>query len=133
MPPLREGPCSHCFQDCPAAEKESQVLRIVSVCGGRGAVSGARVQWIGLGLDILFPIPQCSHVAGICHNILSCSPQELLEQKAVLERVQLDNPLVSSDLSPLTSWQLGLGPETLFQDSTEFCTVTATRPFLFRC
>lgn len=63
MPPLREGPCSHCFQDCPAAEKESQVLRI------------------------------CSHVAGICHNILSCSPQELLEQKAVLERVQLDNPL----------------------------------------
>ncbi|XP_045714972.1 connector enhancer of kinase suppressor of ras 1 isoform X2 [Phyllostomus hastatus] len=50
-------------EDCPAAEKESQVLRI------------------------------CSHVTGICHNILSCSPQELLEQKAVLERVQLDNPL----------------------------------------
>ncbi|KAF6108034.1 connector enhancer of kinase suppressor of Ras 1 [Phyllostomus discolor] len=49
-------------EDCPAAEKESQVLRI------------------------------CSHVTGICHNILSCSPQELLEQKAVLERVQLDNP-----------------------------------------
>ncbi|XP_036112292.1 connector enhancer of kinase suppressor of ras 1 isoform X2 [Molossus molossus] len=49
-------------EDCPAAEKESQVLRI------------------------------CSHVAGICHNILSCSPQELLEQRAVLERVQLDDP-----------------------------------------
>lgn len=50
-------------EDCPAAEKESQILRI------------------------------CSHVAGICHNILSCSPQELLEQRAVLERVQLDHPL----------------------------------------
>ncbi|XP_006924455.1 connector enhancer of kinase suppressor of ras 1 [Pteropus alecto] len=50
-------------EDSPAAEKESQVLRI------------------------------CSHVAGICHNILNCSPQELLEQKAVLERVQLDDPL----------------------------------------
>lgn len=50
-------------EDSPAAEKESQVLRI------------------------------CSHVAGICHNILNCSPRELLEQKAVLERVQLDDPL----------------------------------------
>uniref|UniRef100_A0A8C3W6G1 Connector enhancer of kinase suppressor of Ras 1 n=1 Tax=Catagonus wagneri TaxID=51154 RepID=A0A8C3W6G1_9CETA len=49
-------------EDCPAAEKESKVLRI------------------------------CSHVAGICHNILSCSPEELLEQRAVLERVPLDNP-----------------------------------------
>uniref|UniRef100_F6UHP3 Connector enhancer of kinase suppressor of Ras 1 n=1 Tax=Equus caballus TaxID=9796 RepID=F6UHP3_HORSE len=50
-------------EDCAAAEKESKVLRI------------------------------CSHVAGICHNILSYSPKELLEQRAVLERVQLDNPL----------------------------------------
>ncbi|XP_007934073.2 connector enhancer of kinase suppressor of ras 1 [Orycteropus afer afer] len=50
-------------EDCPAAEKESRVLRI------------------------------CSHVAGVCHNILDCSPEELLEQRAVLERVQLDNPL----------------------------------------
>ncbi|XP_073937027.1 connector enhancer of kinase suppressor of ras 1 isoform X3 [Castor canadensis] len=49
-------------EDCSEAEKESKVLRI------------------------------CSHVAGICHNILSCSPQELLEQKAVLEKVQLDDP-----------------------------------------
>nr|XP_010593403.1 connector enhancer of kinase suppressor of ras 1 [Loxodonta africana] len=50
-------------EDYPAAEKESQVLRI------------------------------CSHVAGICHHVLSCSPEELLEQKAVLQRVQLDDPL----------------------------------------
>ncbi|XP_054576673.1 connector enhancer of kinase suppressor of ras 1 [Eptesicus fuscus] len=50
-------------EDCPAAERESQVLRI------------------------------CSHVTGICHSILSCSPQELLEQRAVLEHVQLDDPL----------------------------------------
>ncbi|XP_035970401.1 connector enhancer of kinase suppressor of ras 1 isoform X3 [Halichoerus grypus] len=50
-------------EDSPAAEKESRVLGI------------------------------CSHVAGICHHILSCSPQELLEQRAVLERVQLDHPL----------------------------------------
>ncbi|MBW02936.1 Connector enhancer of kinase suppressor of ras 1, partial [Eschrichtius robustus] len=49
-------------EDCPAAEKESKVLRI------------------------------SSHVAGICHNILSCSPEELLEQKAVLQHVQLDHP-----------------------------------------
>ncbi|XP_008071247.1 connector enhancer of kinase suppressor of ras 1 isoform X2 [Carlito syrichta] len=50
-------------EDCSPAEKESIVLRI------------------------------CSHVAGICHNILSCSPEELLVQRAVLERVQLDDPL----------------------------------------
>ncbi|KAM9245191.1 LOW QUALITY PROTEIN: connector enhancer of kinase suppressor of ras 1 [Dugong dugon] len=49
-------------EDCPAAEKESRVLRI------------------------------CCHVAGICHHILSCSPEELLEQRAVLEQVQLDDP-----------------------------------------
>eukprot|EP00070_Physeter_catodon_P034927 XP_028341821.1 connector enhancer of kinase suppressor of ras 1 isoform X3 [Physeter catodon] len=49
-------------EDCPAAEKESKVLRI------------------------------SSHVAGICHNILSCSPEELLEQKAVLQHVPLDDP-----------------------------------------
>ncbi|XP_062962135.1 connector enhancer of kinase suppressor of ras 1 [Cynocephalus volans] len=50
-------------EDCPVAEKESKVLRIGS------------------------------HVAGICHNILSYSPEELLEQRAVLEQVQLDDPL----------------------------------------
>ncbi|XP_051029519.1 connector enhancer of kinase suppressor of ras 1 isoform X2 [Phodopus roborovskii] len=49
-------------EDCPEAEKESNTLRI------------------------------CSHVAGICHNILSCSPEELLQQRAVLEQVQLDDP-----------------------------------------
>uniref|UniRef100_A0A8I3WG07 Connector enhancer of kinase suppressor of Ras 1 n=1 Tax=Callithrix jacchus TaxID=9483 RepID=A0A8I3WG07_CALJA len=47
----------------PVAEKEGTVLRI------------------------------CSHVAGICHNILVCCPKELLEQRAVLEQVQLDSPL----------------------------------------
>nr|KAF6381553.1 connector enhancer of kinase suppressor of Ras 1 [Pipistrellus kuhlii] len=50
-------------EDSPAAERESQVLRI------------------------------CSHMTGICHSILSCSPQELLEQRAVLEHVQLEDPL----------------------------------------
>uniref|UniRef100_A0A8C8ZGD3 Connector enhancer of kinase suppressor of Ras 1 n=1 Tax=Prolemur simus TaxID=1328070 RepID=A0A8C8ZGD3_PROSS len=50
-------------EDCPAAVKESTVLRI------------------------------CSQVATICHNILSYSPEELLEQRAVLERLQLDDPL----------------------------------------
>ncbi|XP_029421108.1 connector enhancer of kinase suppressor of ras 1 [Nannospalax galili] len=49
-------------EDCPEAEKESNVLRI------------------------------CSHVAGVCHNILSYSPEELLEQTAVLEQVRLDDP-----------------------------------------
>ncbi|KAM5246856.1 connector enhancer of kinase suppressor of ras 1 [Ctenodactylus gundi] len=49
-------------EDCPEAEKESKVLRI------------------------------CSHVAGICHNILTCSPEDLLEQKAVLEQVHLEDP-----------------------------------------
>ncbi|XP_061248556.1 connector enhancer of kinase suppressor of ras 1 isoform X1 [Bos javanicus] len=49
-------------EDCPAAEKESKVLRI------------------------------SSHVAGICCNILSCCPEELLKQKAVLEQVPLDDP-----------------------------------------
>ncbi|XP_060267423.1 connector enhancer of kinase suppressor of ras 1 isoform X3 [Ovis aries] len=48
--------------DCPAAEKESKVLRI------------------------------SSHVAGVCCNILSCCPEELLKQRAVLERVPLDDP-----------------------------------------
>ncbi|KAB0365044.1 hypothetical protein FD754_009200 [Muntiacus muntjak] len=49
-------------EDCPPAEKESKVLRI------------------------------SSHVAGICCNILSCCPEELLEQKAVLKQVPLDDP-----------------------------------------
>ncbi|XP_070239296.1 connector enhancer of kinase suppressor of ras 1 isoform X2 [Bos mutus] len=49
-------------EDCPAAEKESKVLRI------------------------------SSHVAGICCNILSCCPEELLKQKAILEQVPLDDP-----------------------------------------
>ncbi|OWK12801.1 CNKSR1 [Cervus elaphus hippelaphus] len=49
-------------EDCPPAEKESKVLRI------------------------------SSHVAEICCNILSCCPEELLEQKAVLKRVPLDDP-----------------------------------------
>ncbi|XP_028615713.1 connector enhancer of kinase suppressor of ras 1 [Grammomys surdaster] len=49
-------------EDSPEAEKESKILRI------------------------------SSHVAGICHNILSCSPEELLEQRAVLELVQVDDP-----------------------------------------
>ncbi|XP_029803587.1 connector enhancer of kinase suppressor of ras 1 isoform X1 [Suricata suricatta] len=50
-------------EDSPAAKKESKVLSI------------------------------CSHMVGICHTILSCSPQELLEQTAVLECVPLDDPL----------------------------------------
>ncbi|XP_065786186.1 connector enhancer of kinase suppressor of ras 1 isoform X3 [Muntiacus reevesi] len=49
-------------EDCPPAEKESKVLRI------------------------------SSHVAGICCNILSCCPEELLKQKAVLKQVPLDDP-----------------------------------------
>ncbi|XP_004850695.2 connector enhancer of kinase suppressor of ras 1 [Heterocephalus glaber] len=57
-------------EDCPEAVKESKVLRI------------------------------CSHVSGICHNILSHTPEELLEQRAVLEQVQLDNP---SDLEIQTT------------------------------
>ncbi|XP_053433026.1 connector enhancer of kinase suppressor of ras 1 isoform X2 [Nycticebus coucang] len=50
-------------EDWPAAEKESTVLRI------------------------------CGQVARICHTILSCCPEELLQQRAVLEQVQLDDPL----------------------------------------
>ncbi|XP_048672010.1 connector enhancer of kinase suppressor of ras 1 [Marmota marmota marmota] len=49
-------------EDFPEAEKERRVLRI------------------------------CSQVAEICRSILSCSPEELLEQKAVLEQVQLEEP-----------------------------------------
>lgn len=100
--PLRKGPCSHCFQDCPAAERESRVLRIVSVCvlGEQGVMGRGCSGWgsVWALCSRPRPPPQCSHVTGICHNILSCSPQELLEQKAVLERVQLGDPLVSSDL-----------------------------------
>lgn len=95
-------PLSLCFQDCPAAEKESKVLRIVS--------QGLSGPWgwggTGLRLDILPSIRQSSHVAGICCNILSCCPEELLKQKAILEQVPLDDPSVSPDLSPFTSGPL---------------------------
>lgn len=94
---------SLCFQDCPPAEKESKVLRIVS----RG-LSGPR-GWGGMGLRLPSILPstcQSSHVAEICCNILSCCPEELLEQKAVLKRVPLDDPSVGPDLSPLTSGPL---------------------------
>ncbi|XP_043765260.1 connector enhancer of kinase suppressor of ras 1 isoform X3 [Cervus elaphus] len=76
-------------EDCPPAEKESKVLRIVS----RG-LSGPR-GWGGMGLRLPSILPstcQSSHVAEICCNILSCCPEELLEQKAVLKRVPLDDP-----------------------------------------
>lgn len=70
----------------------------------------ASVEWgvgVAVGWDSRLsfpcPLPQCSHVAGICHHILRCSPQELLEQRALLERVQLDDPLVSTDLSAALS------------------------------
>ena len=95
-PCLREGCCPLCFQDSPAAEKESKVLRIVSVGLVEWGV-GVAVGWDSR-LSIPRPLPQCSHVAGICRHILSCSPQELLEQRAMLECVQLDDPLVSADL-----------------------------------
>lgn len=88
---------SHCFQDGPAAEKESQILKIVSV-GRKGGWGLGMGSGHGLRLHILLCVPQCSHVAGICHNILSYSPQELLKQRAVLERVQLEDPLVSPHL-----------------------------------
>lgn len=95
-------PLSLCFQDCPAAEKESKVLRIVS----RGLSGPQGWGGTGLRLDILPSIHQSSHVAGVCCNILSCCPEELLKQKAVLERVPLDDPSVSPDPSPLTSGPL---------------------------
>ena len=83
-PAQGRSPLSLCFQDCPAAEKESKVLRIVS--------QGQSGPWgwggTGLRLDILPSIRQSSHVAGICCNILSCCPEELLKQKAVLERIE---------------------------------------------
>ncbi|GAB1289056.1 Connector enhancer of kinase suppressor of Ras 1 [Apodemus speciosus] len=60
-------------EDRPEAEKERDILRI------------------------------CGHVAGICHNILSFSPAELLEQRAVLEPVQLDDPAETEILSPQKS------------------------------
>ncbi|KAM5162143.1 connector enhancer of kinase suppressor of ras 1 isoform 3-T3 [Callospermophilus lateralis] len=49
-------------EDFPEVEKERRVLRI------------------------------CSQVAEICRSILSCSPEELLQQRAVLEQVQLEEP-----------------------------------------
>lgn len=108
------GPCSgeapalsFCFQDGPADEKEGTVLRIVSLWGGKGVGVGT------IQARQPAPLPQCSHVAGICHNILVCCPKELLEQRAVLEQVQLDSPLVSPALPPLTSDPLAAlsGPE----------------------
>lgn len=65
--PSREGSAptqersllSHYFQDCPAAEKESQILRIVSVEGkwgwgwGMGSADGLR-------MDISLPLPSAA-------------------------------------------------------------------------
>lgn len=68
------------------------------VCfGGAGSMGMGCSGWGCSGWALCSP-SQCSHVTGICHSILSCSPRELLEQRAVLEGVQLDDPLVSSDL-----------------------------------
>lgn len=103
-PCLREGCCPLCFQDSPVAEKESKVLSIVSV----GLTEWGGGGWRWEGAQAQHPLPQCSHVAGICQHILSCSPQELLEQRAVLERVQLDDLQVSSGLGSL-AWALKYG------------------------
>uniref|UniRef100_A0A8C2YMG2 Connector enhancer of kinase suppressor of Ras 1 n=1 Tax=Chinchilla lanigera TaxID=34839 RepID=A0A8C2YMG2_CHILA len=57
-------------------------LNDFSACQEIGALCGELSQ----------ALQECSHVSGICHNILSCTPEELLEQKAVLQQVQLDDP-----------------------------------------
>uniref|UniRef100_A0A8D0F8V4 Connector enhancer of kinase suppressor of Ras 1 n=1 Tax=Strix occidentalis caurina TaxID=311401 RepID=A0A8D0F8V4_STROC len=49
-------------QDCPAAERDTQILRI------------------------------CQHIVGICESIVGCSPPALLDRRAVLQRVGLALP-----------------------------------------
>ncbi|XP_074750470.1 connector enhancer of kinase suppressor of ras 1 [Strix uralensis] len=48
--------------DCPAAERDAQILRI------------------------------CQHIVGICESIVGCSPPALLDRRAVLQRVGLALP-----------------------------------------
>ncbi|XP_014804096.1 PREDICTED: connector enhancer of kinase suppressor of ras 1 [Calidris pugnax] len=49
-------------EDCPPAERDSQILQI------------------------------CQHIVGICENIVGCSPPTLLDRRAVLQRVGLVLP-----------------------------------------
>ncbi|XP_065506599.1 connector enhancer of kinase suppressor of ras 1 [Caloenas nicobarica] len=65
-------------EDCPTAERDSRIL------------------WI------------CQHIAGICENIVGCSPPTLLDRRAVLQRVGLvlppgrrNSPPVSPDTPTL--------------------------------
>ncbi|KAM6399645.1 connector enhancer of kinase suppressor of ras 1 [Rhynochetos jubatus] len=61
--------------DCPAAERDGQILRI------------------------------CQHIVGICESIVGCSPPELLDCRAVLQRVGLvlpPSPRASPPMSPDT-------------------------------
>ncbi|CAM9781883.1 unnamed protein product [Bubo scandiacus] len=69
--------------DCPAAERDAQILRI------------------------------CQHIVGICESIVGCSPPALLDRRAVLQRVglalppgQWGSPPTSPDTPtlPLSPW-----------------------------
>ncbi|NWU10184.1 CNKR1 kinase, partial [Cephalopterus ornatus] len=58
--------CAHLAEtlqaDCPAAERDNQILRI------------------------------CQHIVGICESIVGCSPPALLDRRAVLQQVDLALP-----------------------------------------
>lgn len=91
-------PCSFSSQDCSTAERNSQILLIVSAeqgghCG-HGDPSSA-----GPTPSPRF-YPQCQHIIGICESIVGCSPPALLDRRAILQRVGLALPRVPRDSPP---------------------------------
>ncbi|OXB74783.1 UNVERIFIED_CONTAM: hypothetical protein H355_003670 [Colinus virginianus] len=73
--------------DCSTAERNSQILLIVSAGPGRSCGHGGPSS-AGLTLSPCF-YPQCQHIVGICKSIVGCSPPALLDCRAMLQRVEL--------------------------------------------
>uniref|UniRef100_G1MPV5 Connector enhancer of kinase suppressor of Ras 1 n=1 Tax=Meleagris gallopavo TaxID=9103 RepID=G1MPV5_MELGA len=91
-------PCYFSSQDCSTAEKNNQILFIVSArhgggCQHRGPSSAGHTP------SSCF-YPQCQHIIGICESIVGCSPPALLDRRAMLQHVELALPLTPCNGPP---------------------------------
>ncbi|XP_021230905.1 connector enhancer of kinase suppressor of ras 1 isoform X2 [Numida meleagris] len=95
--------------DCSTAERNSQILLIVSAVQGGGCGHGGPSS-AGPTLSPHF-YPQCQHIIGICESIVGCSPPALLDRRAVLQHVGLALPLVPCGSPPDSPSTHTLPPE----------------------
>ncbi|XP_032304818.1 connector enhancer of kinase suppressor of ras 1 isoform X1 [Coturnix japonica] len=105
--------CAHLVEvlqmDCSTAERNSQILYIVSAgqrrgCGHGGPSSPGPTPYLHF-------YPQCQHIIGICKSIVGCSPPALLDRRAMLQHVELALPLTPRESPPDSPSTPTLPPE----------------------